>query len=93
VLVRAVRRGVRVRALVNSAAIVNILRSVNIQAKCPDIEGLVHSKMIIIDGKDLIIGSHNFTQHAFTTNLEVSTYIPNYPDVDKLLSLFNNLYI
>jgi len=91
--VRAVRRGVRVRALVNSMAIVDILRGVDIQAKCPAIEGLVHSKMIVIDGKDLVIGSHNFTQHAFTSNLEISTYMPDYPDVDKLLELFNNLYI
>jgi len=91
-LVRAVRRGVVVRALLNSSAILPILDGVGIKAKCPDIEGLVHSKMIIIDEKDLIIGSHNFTQHAFTSNLEISTYMPDYPDVDKLLILFNNLY-
>lgn len=91
--VRAVRRGVCVRVLLNSSAILPILDDVGIKAKCPNIEGLVHSKMILIDGKDLVIGSHNFTQHAFTSNLEISTYMPDYPDVDKLLELFNNLYI
>ena len=91
-IVRAVRRGVRVRALVNSMAIVDILCGVGIQAKCPNIESLMHSKMMIIDEKDVIIGSHNYTQNAFTKNQEISTYLPNCDDVESLLKLFNNLY-
>jgi len=90
--VRAARRGVLVRVLLNNNSILPTLVSLGIKAKCPNIEGLVHSKMIIIDEKDLVIGSHNFTQSAFTNNLEVSTYLSNYEEVDKLLKLFNNLY-
>ena len=92
-IVRSVRRGVVVRAIVGNSAILQFCSVVGIKAVNPDCEGLVHSKFIIFDEKDVVIGSHNFTQHAFTKNQEVSTYIPDYSDIDNLQKYFDNIYI
>lgn len=91
-IVRASRRGISVRCIVGSSAILDFLGSVGIKAICPDCEGLVHSKFMIIDEKDIVIGSHNYTQHAFTKNQEVSTYLPDYSDIDNLQNFFNNIF-
>jgi len=91
-LIRAVRRGVKVCAIANNKDVIAVLNANGIEAKKPSVSELIHVKVMIIDGKDVVIGSHNYTQSAFTANFEISTYIPDYPDIDNLLNFFNNMY-
>ena len=91
-LIRAARRGVRVRALLNSALILPILREQGILAATPRDHRVLHTKFILIDDSDLVIGSHNFTSNAFTSNLECSVYAPGCPAVPRFAEFFNNLY-
>jgi len=91
-IIRAKRRGVDVKVITNVAYVRDILRSNQIDAKKPSTTKLIHSKIIILDDKDLVIGSHNFTQSAFTMNFEVSTYIPDCPDIENYLRFFNSLW-
>jgi phosphatidylserine/phosphatidylglycerophosphate/cardiolipin synthase-like enzyme len=71
-LVRAVGRGVHVRALVNRPDLLPMLKSVGINARVTQDARTLHAKLIIIDTHTLVIGSHNFTRNAFSHNIEAS---------------------
>ena len=91
-IVRAKNRGVNIEVVANSAKIVKILRDLKINAKKLSTRKLIHSKVMIIDEKDVVIGSHNYTQNAFTSNFEVSVYIKEAENIKTLLTHFNYLY-
>ena len=91
-LVRAVRRGVRVRALINSREFVRILNDMGINAKNPKDKRVLHSKFILIDENTLSIGSHNFTSNAFTSNYETSVLIDECSCAERFALFFETLY-
>jgi len=91
-LVRAVRRGVAVKAVANFGDIVKTLKAVGVQAKKLETKNLVHAKMIVIDEKLVIVGSHNITTPAFTTNYEVSTMFESEEAAKEYTNFFNNLW-
>lgn len=92
-IVRACRRGVKVRVIGNSEDILKILRSVGCDARRVISKKLVHAKLIILDDQSVILGSHNFSQSAFTMNQEVSVFIPDFPATPRLVSYFNSLWL
>lgn len=71
-IVRAVRRGVEIRAISNNDEIVRTLNAVGVRAVRLRIKNLVHAKLMVIDSRLVITGSHNYTTHAFTENIELS---------------------
>jgi len=91
-IVRAVRRGVKVDAIANSDDIISVLKSVGVNAKKLSAKNLVHAKLLIIDDISIVIGSHNYSQSAFTMNFEVSIYISYFNGVDYLIKFFNSLW-
>ena len=91
-IVRAVRRGVRTRAIVNNDEIVRVLKSCGVLAKRLIAKNLVHVKLIVIDDKTVIVGSHNYTQSAFQMNFELSVILDNPEGLAEIQSFFNNLY-
>jgi len=91
-LVRAVRRGVVVKAIANFPDIVKTLEKVGVQAKKLRTENLVHAKMIIIDEKIVVVGSHNITVPAFTTNYEVSTMFEDPVSAKPYADFFQSLF-
>ena len=92
-IVRAIRRGVVVQAVVNSDDIVKMLKSVGASARKIISKNLVHAKLIIIDDVDVVLGSHNFSQAAFTMNFEASIYLPSCEKVSAFTEFFNALYL
>jgi phosphatidylserine/phosphatidylglycerophosphate/cardiolipin synthase-like enzyme len=91
--VRAARRGVEIEAIANNDEIVKTLLDQGIKAKRVLLKTIIHSKLIIIDGKIVVIGSHNYTQSAFTFNQEISVAISDCSDIDKFNLFFHNLYM
>ena len=91
-LVRAVRRGVQLRAIANNDEIVRTLQSVGAKAKRLTVPNLVHCKLMIIDNAVAIVGSHNYTQNAFQMNYELSLIIDDKLTVDRIKNFFNNIY-
>jgi len=91
-LVRAVQRGVKIRAIINTPLIIGILNDVGIKARQIRDKRVVHTKMIIFDNTTLVIGSHNFTRNAFGSNIETSIVVEIPKDVTRLAEFFNNLY-
>lgn len=85
-LVRAQRRGVAVRVVFsgevfdkNDSGVAAFNRKARdfllrhgVRAKVFDGSRMLHSKIVIIDRRISIVGSHNWTYSAFTKNLETS---------------------
>lgn len=91
-LVRALARGVKIRALVNSPVIERVLTDLGFYAKCLPNDRILHSKLMILDGKKIVIGSHNYSQHAFTSNHEASVFFTLSDISNEFTKYFNNLY-
>ena len=91
-IVRAVRRGVTVRAIVNNNEILTTLKEVGVEVKRLKIKELVHCKFMIIDDGLVVTGSHNYTQSAFQMNLEASVVFEDLGVASEFKSFFNNLF-
>jgi phosphatidylserine/phosphatidylglycerophosphate/cardiolipin synthase-like enzyme len=91
-LVLATRRGVKVRAIVNSQTIRQSLLEVKIEAKICNSSNLQHSKLMIIDKLVCVIGSHNISHMAFESNFETSAVIKDLASAEKLTKYFENLW-
>lgn len=91
-IVRAIRRGVRVRVITSSMVIVNTLKDQGAQAKKLNRTGLMHSKIILVDECRYSIGSHNLTSSANEKNVESSVIISDPITAKAHLDHFNNLW-
>lgn len=91
-LVNAAKRGVVVRAVLNKKDLLPILKGAGIQARTMRDKRTLHAKMILVDGRVLVIGSHNLTRNAFSHNVEASLAV-ELPESERRFSdFFNNLY-
>jgi len=91
-LVQASKNGVRVRAVVNTGAHAKFLATLGIKARSLKDRRTLHSKLIIIDGEKLVIGSHNLTSNAFYRNLESSVILDLPKEPTRISEYFENLY-
>lgn len=91
-IIRAKNRGVEIKVISNIPDIVKRLKSLGIEAKKLLTPNLVHVKMMIIDEETFILGSHNYTQNAFTMNYEVSIILEDKEKAKELVGFFNNLF-
>lgn len=91
-IIRAVRRGVKVRAIANNDEIVRILNQNGCEAKKLLTAKLVHPKIMIIDNELVVTGSHNYTQSAFQMNYEMSMILRGREEIERIIEFFNNLY-
>jgi len=91
-LIFAARRGVVIRAVTSIQETVNILSNNGIKAKRPHTDKLIHPKLMIFDDCSIVIGSHNYSQSAFSTNYEASVLIDPCDCVSDFKQFFNNLF-
>jgi len=92
-IVRAATRGVKIRAVVNNDEILKTLLERGVFAKKPKFKNLMHCKLIIIDDKIVVIGSHNYTQNAFNVNLELSVILDDESPKTEFVNFFNSNYV
>ena len=90
-VVRAVNRGVSVRAIVNNADILPRLSTLGIKAGRAPYGRLLHAKIMYIEEKVLITGSHNYTQSGFQTNLEISVVLESADGFPRIGQFVDNL--
>lgn len=91
-LLRAVRRGVKVRGLVNTATQMTALKAVGFDVRTNDAGTLLHTKCIVIDGKIAIMGSHNLTNNAMRANIEASLILENEEVAKQMQAYFESLW-
>jgi len=90
--VAAAKRGVKVRALVNNDEIAVRLNALGIEAHRLHSDRMLHTKMLLIDGTLLVIGSHNFTERAFSMNEEASVLVEFPSDEHDFSTYFEHLW-
>lgn len=90
---RAAKRGVDVRCLIQSDSVVDSLRTIGCNARKLNSKKILHTKLIIIDKKRIILGSHNYTQHAFSSNHEASLCVDLSDEENAFVQYFNNLFL
>lgn len=91
-LAHAVRRGVTVRCIVNSEEVAANLRMLGCAARKLETKKILHTKLIILDNVNIVTGSHNYTQHAFCSNFELSVYFKLSEQENAFVKYFNNLF-
>lgn len=88
----AAKKGIRVRVITNSLQTIAILKENKVKAKKIFSVRKLHVKNMLIDDQIAIIGSHNYTMSAFTTNYEFSLITQNKEVVNRLKIFFTNLW-
>ncbi|MCD5383165.1 phospholipase D-like domain-containing protein [candidate division WOR-3 bacterium] len=94
----AYQRGVAVRVLLHSIAATNITNREAIQFfKNREMAiriayGYSHTKLLLIDDKVVVLGSHNWTKAAFTRNHEASVIIRDIATATSYRDYFNGHY-
>lgn len=91
-IIKANARGVRVRAISNMADIVATLKKLQIQARKTSTLRLMHAKLMIIDSRYYILGSHNYTQNAMSYNHEVSVILDSPVLLPEFTDYFTKLW-
>jgi len=91
-LVNAQKRGVFVRAVLNKGELVPLLNEIGIKARTLKDKRTLHTKMLIIDNKILVIGSHNITRNAFSHNVEASIAVEIPEGQTRFTEFFSNLF-
>lgn len=88
----AQKRGCAVRVVTQQRDLVVHLRSHGVEARRPTTGSLLHTKLMIIDDRYVVLGSHNYTNAAFSKNHELSVMI-DYPNgVGDFNKYFEELY-
>jgi phosphatidylserine/phosphatidylglycerophosphate/cardiolipin synthase-like enzyme len=101
-LVAAVRRGVRVEAILernqkaddlsrNNAETAERLRQGGIRVCLDAPDRQTHTKLVVIDRRYVLIGSHNLTQSALKYNHEASVWIDSAQLAEKALRYMKSL--
>lgn len=90
-IIQASNRGVEVKAILNNASILNILKSNGIDAIITNASRTMHIKLVLIDEKVLFIGSHNFSINGFELNHEMSLKLEDQEIISRCNKFFDNL--
>jgi phosphatidylserine/phosphatidylglycerophosphate/cardiolipin synthase-like enzyme len=88
----ALGRGVRVRVLVNNHKVGAMLEQCGFDTRHCYTSKLMHPKVMILDDKKAVIGSHNYTMSGFTLNMEVSAIIDLNGADNELSTFFTHLW-
>ena len=96
-LIAAKNRGVDVRVLFEGEIssnwyAVNYLREQGVNVKNDSSNTFLHTKMVVIDGKVVYIGSHNWSPYALGKNNEFGVFIFNSTIAEFYVSYFNSLW-
>lgn len=91
-VLKATRRGVKVRAIVDTFAIFKEMRAHGIECRFLEPVRTVHTKAIMIDDKTLVLGSHNLTKRATSVNIEMSVAIQDYATTDQFRLYFDTMW-
>lgn len=91
-LLRAARRGVAVRALVDTNAICNRFSALGFNCRSVVNNRMLHTKAICVDRKSLVIGSHNLTKRANTDNYEISILTQDFEPLEQFIKYFDGMW-
>jgi len=72
-----------------NAIVYDYFKEKKIPVKFYEGSNIMHTKLVVIDGKKIFCGSHNWTNSAFNSNREISAYIENSELADSMRNIIN----
>ena len=101
-LIRAKKRGVNVNVLLDISSfneknternqeVGEMLKKNGINVKYDSLAITTHSKLVVIDKRFCVVGSHNWSYHALTDNNEISVIIDSKDLAEKIIGWINSL--
>ncbi len=91
-ILQAARRGVSVRAITHLKSAKDILLQQKINVRSWHVAAVMHAKFLLIDDAIMVIGSHNLSTRAMTSNLEISLLIEDALTGAEMRRLFDTLW-
>lgn len=102
-LVAASRRGVKIRVLLNQESMghaitkinsrtANFLRQYGVEVKMSPCGQVTHAKMMVLDKRILVLGSHNYSKGAFSRNQEASIIVKGVDEIKPYRDYFDGLW-
>ena len=96
-LARAIKRGVKVRVLIEDSLDFNrdsirYLENLNINVKLDSERTTLHSKLIIVDGNKVLIGSTNLSYMSIENNNETNMFIEGEIPAEYFVGFFQSLW-
>jgi len=91
-LLRACKRGVSVRCLVDTEAMKRIFLQLGFTARAVHPTRMLHTKAICADTNALLIGSHNLTKRANTDNYEASILSREFELNAQFITYFDKMW-
>ena len=86
------KKGIKIKVISNSYTLTNTLKPLGFEVRRTVSSKTLHTKLMIVDGKMVILGSHNYTMNAFSVNHEVSIITENEKVVERLKTYFAHLW-
>jgi phosphatidylserine/phosphatidylglycerophosphate/cardiolipin synthase-like enzyme len=91
-IVRTRNRGIDVRCIVNSKTIAQRLTNLSIKTHIIENDRLMHIKLLIIDDRFVVVGSHNYSNSAFSSNYEISFLLDILGDSEETRRIFDIMW-
>jgi phosphatidylserine/phosphatidylglycerophosphate/cardiolipin synthase-like enzyme len=91
-IVNAVKRSVIVKVIAQPEKTRKILKENGIKTREFHMTKKIHTKMMIIDNRVAIVGSHNYTKNAFNINEELSLITDDSNTIERLKEYFDNIW-
>jgi len=99
----AAHRGIKVRVLLNIESMGQALTRINtrtagfleragVEVKFGQVGVATHAKMMIIDDRILVLGSHNYSKGAFSRNQEASIVVEGRDEIVPFRTYFKDLW-
>lgn len=92
-LLRATLRGVTVRILCDTIQTMDSFRAYGFDVRSVVNTRMMHSKVVVIDQKTIVIGSHNLTKRANTDNYETSVALQDHEVIAQFTEYFDRLWV
>lgn len=92
-VVKAKNRGVQVRALMYHSKQAEYIKSLGIDTRMLTSRKMMHAKVVCVDSKTLILGSHNLTKKGTEDNMELSLLTQDLEAVLQFERFFNGVWV
>lgn len=91
-IITSSKKGRKVKVITDRQHVNEVFEKIDIQVKKINSKKTIHTKLMIIDGKTAILGSHNYTMKAFDVNHEISIILQDEQVIKRLKLYFENLW-
>ncbi len=93
IIFEKVRLGLDVRVIVGNKTLNNQLKERNINVRYNRLRGLNHAKVVIVDNYFCSVGSHNFSNNAFSRNEEATIVSDDVDLIKQCEAYFDSLFV